>query len=173
VLVLVLALVVAPRPVLAIVPRLVLVAVLVLDRLRAVGDEVFWLAALEACLVFLLMFTRFSCSLSNRLVRSTSSFSPSTLNSSSGIDIKEDKENILVDGLVLAFPFEPPTRERLWESVGPSSLAVMQLSTSTNLSFENSSFTVRVSYFSDSTMASKFPPHIVRFKECKSLAALS
>jgi hypothetical protein len=29
------------------------------------------------------------------------------------IDIKEDKENILVDGLVLAFRFEPPTRERL------------------------------------------------------------
>jgi hypothetical protein len=30
-----------------------------------------------------------------------------------GIDIKEDKENILVTGLVLAFPFEPPTRARL------------------------------------------------------------
>jgi hypothetical protein len=28
-------------------------------------------------------------------------------------DIKEDKENILVDGLVLAFPFEPPMRARL------------------------------------------------------------
>jgi hypothetical protein len=118
------------------------------------------------------MFTRFSCSLSNRLVRSDSLSSPSTSNSSSGIDIKEDKENILVDGLVLAFPFEPPTKARLWESVGPSSLAVMPLSTSADLSFENSSFTVRVSYFSDSTMASNFPPHIVRSKECKSLTAL-
>jgi hypothetical protein len=37
----------------------VLVAILVLDPLRAVGDEVSRLAALEAChvLVFLLMFT--------------------------------------------------------------------------------------------------------------------
>jgi hypothetical protein len=49
VLVVVLALVVAPRPVLAIVPWLVLVAVLVLDLLKAVGDEVSRLAALEAC----------------------------------------------------------------------------------------------------------------------------
>jgi hypothetical protein len=86
----------------------VLVAILVLDLLRAVGDEVSWLAALEAC-------TRFSCSLSNLLVNNASSCSPSTLNSSSGIDIKEDKENIRVDGLVLAFPFEPLTRARLWE----------------------------------------------------------
>jgi hypothetical protein len=29
------------------------------------------------------------------------------------IDIKEDKENILVDGLMLVFPFEPPMRARL------------------------------------------------------------
>jgi hypothetical protein len=28
-------------------------------------------------------------------------------------DIKEDKENILVDVLVVDFPFEPPMRERL------------------------------------------------------------
>jgi hypothetical protein len=34
-------------------------------------------------------------------------------NSSSGIDIKEDKENILVDGLALDVPFEPPMRARL------------------------------------------------------------
>jgi hypothetical protein len=100
------------------------------------------------------MFTRFSCSLSNLLVSNASSSSPSTSNSSSSIDIKEDKENILVDGLVLAFPFEPPTRARLRESVGPSSLAVMPLSASTDLTFENSSFTVRASYFSESTMAS-------------------
>jgi hypothetical protein len=32
-------------------------------------------------------------------------------------------------------------------------LAIMPLSTSADLSFENSSFTVRVSYFSNSTMA--------------------
>jgi hypothetical protein len=69
----------------------VLVAVLVLDLLREVGDEVSRLAALKNVLVFLLMFTRFSCSLSNLLVSSASSSSPSTSNSSSGIDIKEDK----------------------------------------------------------------------------------
>jgi hypothetical protein len=44
----------------------VIVAVLVLDLLREVGD------------VFLLMFTRFSCSLSNLLVSNASSSSPST-----------------------------------------------------------------------------------------------
>jgi hypothetical protein len=49
VLVLVLALVVTPRPVLAIHPRLVLVVVLVLALLRAVDNEVSRLAALEAC----------------------------------------------------------------------------------------------------------------------------
>jgi hypothetical protein len=46
--VLVLVLVVTPRTVLAIRPLLVLVAVLVLDLLWAVGDEVSRLAALEA-----------------------------------------------------------------------------------------------------------------------------
>jgi hypothetical protein len=45
----VLALVATPRPVLAIRLRLVLVAVLVLDLLRAIGDEVSRLATLEAC----------------------------------------------------------------------------------------------------------------------------
>jgi hypothetical protein len=59
------------------------------------------------------MFTQFSCNLSNLLVSYASSSSPSTSNSSSGIDIKEDKENILVDGLALVFPFEPPMRARL------------------------------------------------------------
>jgi hypothetical protein len=34
-------------------------------------------------------------------------------NSSSGKDIKEDKENILVDGLALDFSYEPPMRARL------------------------------------------------------------
>jgi hypothetical protein len=45
----VLALVVTPRPVLAIHLRLVFVVVLVLDLLQEVGDEVSQLAALEAC----------------------------------------------------------------------------------------------------------------------------
>jgi hypothetical protein len=45
----VLAVQVAPRPVLAIRLRLVLVAILVLELLRAVNDEVSRLAALEAC----------------------------------------------------------------------------------------------------------------------------
>jgi hypothetical protein len=34
-------------------------------------------------------------------------------NSSFGKDIKEDKENILVGGLALEFPFEPSMRARL------------------------------------------------------------
>jgi hypothetical protein len=91
----------------------VLVVVLVLDLLTAVDDEVSWLAALEHVLVFLLMFTRFSSILSNCLVSSASSSSPRMPNSSSGKDIKEDKENILVDGLALDFPYEPPMRARL------------------------------------------------------------
>jgi hypothetical protein len=46
-------------------------------------------------------------------------------------------------------------------------------STSADFSFENSSFTVRVSYFYDSTMASNFSPQTIRSNECKSLKALS
>jgi hypothetical protein len=42
----------------------------------------------------LLVFTWFSCNLSNLLVNTASSSSPSTSNSSSGKDIKEDKEYI-------------------------------------------------------------------------------
>jgi hypothetical protein len=49
---LVLALVVAPRPVLAIRLQLVLVVVPVLDLLRALGDEVSRLAALEVLTVY-------------------------------------------------------------------------------------------------------------------------
>jgi hypothetical protein len=60
--------------------------------------------------MFFLEFTQFSCILSNRLVSNASSSSQSTSNSSSGTDIKEDKENILVDGLALDFPFEPLMR---------------------------------------------------------------
>jgi hypothetical protein len=41
------------------------------------------------------------------------------------------------------------------------------------LSFENSSFTIRMVYFSDSRMASTFPSHTVRSSVCKSFTALS
>jgi hypothetical protein len=91
----------------------VLVVVLVLDLL---GHSVMKCPSLphwKRVLVFLLMFTQFSCNLSNRLVSSTGSSYPSMSNSSYGTDIKEDKENILVDGLALDFPFEPPMRARL------------------------------------------------------------
>jgi hypothetical protein len=91
----------------------VLVAVLVLDLLRQSAMKCLGSPHWKHVLVFLLMFTRFSCSLSNRLVSNTSSSSPSTSNSSSGMDIKENKENILVDGLALAFPFKPLMRARL------------------------------------------------------------
>jgi hypothetical protein len=76
-----------------------------------------------------------------------------------------------VDGLALDFPYEPPMRARLWESVRPSILAVIQRSSSSNLSFENNTFTVKVPYFSDSTTTSNFPPQNVRSSECKSLTA--
>jgi hypothetical protein len=89
---------------------LVLVVVV---HLRTLGEKVCALAALESRLEFLLEFTRFWCILSNHLVSNASSSSPSTSHSSSGKDIKEDKENILVHGLALDFPFEPPMRERL------------------------------------------------------------
>jgi hypothetical protein len=46
-------------------------------------------------------------------------------------------------------------------------------STSEDLSLENSSSTARVSYISDSRMASTFPLYTVRSRECKSLTALS
>jgi hypothetical protein len=42
-----------------------------------------------------------------------------------------------------------------------------------DLSLENNSSTVRVSYFSDSRMASTFSLHMVRSRECRSLIALS
>jgi hypothetical protein len=91
----------------------VLVVVLVLDLLRTVGDECPDLSHWKHVLVLLLTFTWFSCILSNLLVSSASSSYPSTSNSSFGKDIKEDKENILVDGLALDFHFEPPMRARL------------------------------------------------------------
>jgi hypothetical protein len=49
VLVLMLVLVIAPRSVLIVCARLVLVAVIVLHILWTVGDEVSWLSALKAC----------------------------------------------------------------------------------------------------------------------------
>jgi hypothetical protein len=75
---------------------LVLVVVV---HLRTLGEKVSGLPHLKHVLEFLLEFTRFSCILSNRLVSNATLSCPSTSNSSSGKDIKEDKENILVDGL--------------------------------------------------------------------------
>jgi hypothetical protein len=60
--------------------------------------------------------------------------------------------------IFIGFHSLPPSLVR---RIGPS---VMPLSTLADLSFENSLFTVRVSYVSDSTMASNFPPQIVRSK---------
>jgi hypothetical protein len=80
------------------------------------------------------MFTHSLCSLSNRLVSNTSLSSPSTSNSSSGKDIKEDKEYILEDALALDLTTLPPTRARLWESIGLSRRAVKPRSTSADLS---------------------------------------
>jgi hypothetical protein len=42
--------------------------------------------------------------------------------------------------------------------IGPSILAVIPRSTSVDLSFENNTFMVKVSYISDSTMARTFRP---------------
>jgi hypothetical protein len=145
----------------------VFVAILILDLLRAVGDEVSRLAVIVACPRVLLMFTRFSCSLSNLLVNYASSSSPSTSNSSSDIDIKEDKENILVDELALAFPFEPM---RVSQALDLGCQAPIHLS---RLELREQLVPVRVSYFFDSTMASNFPPQTIRSNECKSLTALS
>jgi hypothetical protein len=76
------------------------------------------------------VFTQFSCSLSNRQVSNANLSSPSTSNSSSGKDIKEDKEDILEDVLALYLATLPPMRARLWDSVGLSN----RLSTTINLS---------------------------------------
>jgi hypothetical protein len=46
-------------------------------------------------------------------------------------------------------------------------------SNSADLRFENNSFTIRVSYFSDSRIDSTFPSHTVRSNECKNFTALS
>jgi hypothetical protein len=78
VLVLVLALVVTPRPVLAFHPRLVLLAILVLPFSGQSVTKCPGLPHWKHVLVFLLMFTRFSCSLSNLLVSNAISSSPST-----------------------------------------------------------------------------------------------
>jgi hypothetical protein len=70
----------------------VLVVVLVLDLLGKSATKCPGLPHWKHVLVFLLMFTRFSCILSNHLVSNASSSSPSTSHSSSRTDIKEDKE---------------------------------------------------------------------------------
>jgi hypothetical protein len=108
---------------------------------------------------------------SNRLLNNARSSSPSTSNSSSGMDTRQDKENCLEDMLELVL--EPHTRARLWGLVRFLIFARTPRSTSDNLSFENSSSTIRVSYFSDSRMASTFPLHMLRSRECKSLTAMS
>jgi hypothetical protein len=81
--------------------------------------------------------------------------------------------HILEDALVLDLATLPPTRTRLWESVGLSRQAVKPRSTSADLSLENSSFTIRVVYFSDSRMASTFPSYTVWSSACKSFTTLS
>jgi hypothetical protein len=85
----------------------VLVVVLVLNLLGQSATKCPSLLHWKYVLVFLLVFTRFSCILSNHLVSSASSSSPSISNFLSSKDIKEDRENILVDGLAFDFPFEP------------------------------------------------------------------
>jgi hypothetical protein len=99
--------------VLGLLPLVLELVLVVVVHIQTLGEKVSSLAALEARPRVPLEFTRFSCILSNRLVSSVSSSSPSTSNSSSGKDIKEDKENIPVDGLVLDFPFKQPMRARL------------------------------------------------------------
>jgi hypothetical protein len=104
-------------------------------------------------------FFRFVYMRSNRLLNNARSSSPSTSNSSSGMDTRQDKENCLED--MLALVLEPDTRTRLWGSVGFSIFARTPRSNSDNLILENSLSTMRVSYFSDSRMASTFPLHTV------------
>jgi hypothetical protein len=58
------------------------------------------------------------------LLAPTISQAPSTSNSSFGKGIKEDKENIVEDGLTLDLALEPPRRARLRESVRLSRWAV-------------------------------------------------
>jgi hypothetical protein len=98
---------------LGLIPLVLELVLVVVVHLRTLGEKCPALPHWKHVLVFLLMFTQFLGILSNRLVSSASSSSPSMSNSSSGKDIKEDKENILVDGLELDFPFEPPMSARL------------------------------------------------------------
>jgi hypothetical protein len=99
--------------VLGLLPPVLELVLVVVVHLWTLGEKCPALPHLKHTLEFLLEFTQFSCILSNCLVSSASSSSPSTSNSSFGKNIKEDKENIVVDGLALAFPFEPPMRARL------------------------------------------------------------
>jgi hypothetical protein len=108
---------------------------------------------------------------SNRLLSNVRSSSPTMSNSSSAMGTRQDKENCLED--MLALVLEPDTRARLRGSVGFSIFPRTPWSASDDLSLENSSSTVRVSYFSDARKASTFPLHMVRSRECKSLTALS
>jgi hypothetical protein len=85
------------------------------------------------------------------------------------MDTKQDKEKCLED--MLALVLEPDKRARLRGSVGFSIFARIPRSTSDDELGEQ--LVHRVSYFSDSRMASTFPPHTVQSRECKSLIALS
>jgi hypothetical protein len=87
------------------------------------------------------------------------------------MDTREDKEYILEDSLALVVELE--MRARLWGLVRFSILARTPRSTSDDLSLENSSSTVRVSYFSNSRIASTFSLHTVQSKECRNFTALS
>jgi hypothetical protein len=90
----------------------VLVAVLVFHLLQIVGDEASWLTALEACLCgppYVLLVLMQPLELPGQQRRSSS---PSTSNSSSGKDIKEDREYIQEDGLALDLAHEPPMRAK-------------------------------------------------------------
>jgi hypothetical protein len=153
-------------------PPLVLGLVLVIVvQLRTLYEKCLVLPHLKHILEFLLKFSRFSCILLNHLDSSARSTLPNTSKSSSGMDTREDKEYILEDSLALVVELE--MRARLWGLVRFSILARTPRSTSDDLSLENSSSTVRVSYFSNSRIASTFSLHTIQSKECRNFTALS
>jgi hypothetical protein len=108
----------------------------------------------------------------NRLVSSASSSSSSTLNSSSGTDIKEDKENILVDGLALDFPLEPPMR-RDYESYRALNLGCHTPIHLSRLELREQHVHGQSVIYLRLYNGPNFSPQTVRSSECKSLTALS
>jgi hypothetical protein len=89
----------------------VLVLGLDLHGFRALGNEVPVLPAPVAHARASLSIVRFVYMRSNRLLNNARSSSPSTSNSSSGMDTRKDKENCLED--MLALVLEQDTRARL------------------------------------------------------------